>query len=94
MRKATILFTAAVLAAASAYGQSAKSAVQVNYSAVVDANCDTNQWSKIAEVSIKTSQQKDLVLGASLETVLFTRTLVRSEGGTSDTSTVGRSHFR
>ncbi|OFW17562.1 MAG: hypothetical protein A3H27_04970 [Acidobacteria bacterium RIFCSPLOWO2_02_FULL_59_13] len=66
--------------------QSAKNAVQVNSAAIVNATCGSG-WSNIANVSIKTSQQKDLVLGASLETNLFTRTLVKSKGGTSDTST-------
>ena len=71
---------------ATGLAQSAKNAVQVNTAAVVTATCGSG-WSNIANVQIHTSQQKDLVLGASLETNLFTRTLVRSKGGTADTST-------
>jgi hypothetical protein len=43
-------------------------------------------WMDIMSSSIKTSQQKDLIMTASLECGLYTRTLVRSKTGTPDTS--------
>lgn len=69
------------------FGQSAKAAFQVNEggASIVSADCAVG-WSDIAQVTIHTSNQKDLVLGASLETSLFTQTLVRSKGGNADTS--------
>ena len=75
-----------LLGSATASAQSAKNAVQVNGAAIVEATCGVD-WDNIAGVTIHTSSQKDMVLGASLETNLYTQTLVKSKGGTSDTST-------
>lgn len=86
MKKLAVFVVALALTAGAAQAQSAKSAVQVNYSAVVSATCGSG-WSPIANITIHTSSQKDLVLGASLETTLYTKTLVKSKGGVSDTST-------
>ena len=80
------LFGVMTLGVSAALAQSAKSAVQVNETAIVDDTCGVG-WDNIANITIHTSQQKDLVLGASLETNLYTQTLVRSKGGNSDTST-------
>ncbi len=76
---------ALALTPAIATAQSAKNAVQLSDVALVPAT-GQQLWSPILRTSIKTSQQKDLVIGVSLETGLFTQTLVRSKGGTSDTS--------
>jgi len=43
-------------------------------------------FSTILSGSIKTAEQKDLIVGVSLECGLSTRTLVRSKGGNKDTS--------
>ena len=59
--------TAVLMSGSMAMAQSAKNAVQVNSAAVITATCG-NGWSNIGNLSIKTSQQKDLVMGASLET--------------------------
>lgn len=65
--------------------QSAKNALTTAPNVLV--NTTTNQdWTTILNTSLHTSQQKDLVMGVSLETGLFTRTLVKSRGGTQDTS--------
>lgn len=85
MKKIGILFVISLLAFAVASAQSAKDAYQVNYAAVVDETCGVG-WSKIAGVEIHTSSQKDLVMGASLETTLYTATRVKSKGGTADKS--------
>ena len=65
--------------------QSAKNALTTAPNVLV--NSTTNQaWTTILNSQLRTSQQKDLVMGVSLETGLFTRTLVRSRSGTQDTS--------
>ncbi len=68
----------------------AKSALQVGNIAVMDgrlgAGSSQTSWQNIMSTTIKTSQQKDLVMTASLEVGLYTRTLVRSKTGTPDTS--------
>jgi hypothetical protein len=46
----------------------------------------TTAWATLLSVHIQTPQQKDLIVGGSLQTALFTRTLVKSKGGTPDTS--------
>jgi len=73
MKTTLAVLTVCALAAAPAAAQSAKSAVQVNHAAIVNADCGTG-WSNIANVTIHTSSQKDLVMGASLETILMTDT--------------------
>lgn len=87
MRRVLVVVSLVLLVCTGAMAQSAKSAVQVNTAAIVNADCAAGAWSEIAKVSIHTSSQKDLVIGASLETILYTDTLVKSKGGSSDTST-------
>ncbi len=69
---------------------SAKSAVQVGNIAVMDgrlgAASSKTSWQTIMSTNIKTSSQKDLIMNASLEVGLYTRTLVRSKTGIPDTS--------
>ncbi len=43
-------------------------------------------WATVLSNTIKTSSQKDLLIGVSLECGLFTDTTVKSKGGTKDTS--------
>ena len=65
--------------------QSAKNALTTAPNVLV--NTTTGQdWTTILNTMLHTSQQKDLVMGVSLETGLFTRTLVKSRGGNQDTS--------
>jgi hypothetical protein len=45
-----------------------------------------SNWSTVMQGIMKTSQQKDLLMTASMEVGLYTRTLVRSKLGTPDTS--------
>lgn len=65
--------------------QSAKNAVQVSNVALVDNTTDFD-WATVLNTTIKTSEQKDLIIGGSFETGLYTQTLVKSKGGTPDTS--------
>lgn len=78
-----------VLMPATVFAQSqpsAKEAVQVSANALIPATRDSNGWVPILSASLKMPEQKDLFVGVSLETGLMTDTLVRSKGGTSDTS--------
>src|SRR5262245_51038719 len=69
---------------------SAKATVELANVNVMDARlraADTpSNWQTIMSGATKTSQQKDMVMTASLEVGLSTRTLVSSKNGTSDTS--------
>lgn len=93
MKKFMAVAFAAVLmlsvGAGSAFAQSAKSSMQVVGGALLGASAATatnNGWTPILTANIRMSEQKDLIMGVSLETGLFTQTLVRSKGGTADTS--------
>jgi hypothetical protein len=79
---------ALVCSCAFGYAQSlpsSKTAIKLSDVALIDATAGPTGWVNLLNTSIKTSEQKDLVLGVSLETGLFTRTLVKSKGGTTDT---------
>src|SRR6266511_763621 len=95
-------FTMAALLAfgsSTLYGQSAKSSLQMSGLSLVSATSSTSSadagWQTVLgsenvfgqnAVRIHTSQQKDLIFGASFECGVFTQTLVKSKGGTADTS--------
>jgi hypothetical protein len=68
----------------------AKATMQLGNINVMDARLGAantkSNWQTIMSGSMKTSQQKDLVMTASLEVGLYTRTLVSSKNGVSDTS--------
>lgn len=69
---------------------SAKAAVQAGNIAVVKGQLGAGPaqtgWQNVLATTIRTSQQKDLVMTAALEVGLYTRTLARSKNGTPDTS--------
>jgi hypothetical protein len=88
----SLLFCMAFFAIASlnSFGQSAKNAATTAPNILVPATSGTGGaggWVSVLDTGLHTSQQKDLIMGVSLETGLFTRTLVKSKGGTQDTST-------
>ncbi len=64
---------------------SSKFAAQVSSVALVPWTADLT-WHKVLQTTIKTPNKKDLLIGASFETGLYTSTLVKSSGGTLDTS--------
>ena len=66
-------------------GPSSKFAAQVSSVALVPETANL-AWAKVLETTIKTPNKKDLLIGASFETGLYTKTLVKSSGGTLDTS--------
>jgi hypothetical protein len=92
MKSATLVALSLLATTAVASAQSAKAAAEVGTFAVID-QCNSNgcaqttAWQTLLRATIHTSQQKDLVLGASLQTSLVTNTLVRSRGGSNDSST-------
>ena len=69
---------------------SAKATMQMGNIAVMAAKLGAgstkSNWATIMHGVMKTSQQKDMVMTASMEVGLYTRTLVRSKLGTPDTS--------
>jgi len=69
---------------------SAKNTVQLGNIAVMDARLGAasskSNWQTVMSGAMKTSQQKDMIVTAAMEVGLYTRTLVSSKNGTSDTS--------
>ncbi|HKQ78958.1 MAG TPA: hypothetical protein VJ810_34995 [Blastocatellia bacterium] len=69
---------------------SAKNTVQLGNIAVMDARLGAastkSNWQSVMSGTMKTSQQKDMIITAAMEVGLYTRTLVSSKNGTSDTS--------
>ncbi len=86
------LVAALLLLPAVGFAQSAKSAVgTVDLTLVPAISSFTNGnyvgvWRDVITSGLHTSQQKDLVIGASLEVGIFTDTQVSSQRGTKDTS--------
>jgi len=82
-----VIFLAAATCASTWAQPAAKHAVQVNNLMTWDRDLPgASSWINILSTVIKTSSQKDLILGVSLETSLFTETFVSSKGGTQETA--------
>lgn len=83
---------AGTLSGPNAFAQSAKNAVQVSALTLVPEvsvfsdGAYVGPWTPVLSGTIKTSQQKDLIIGVSMEAGLFTDTKVSSQKGTKDTS--------
>jgi len=54
------------------------------YALLTPAFDESTGWTPILNTQIKTSQQKDLIIGVSLETGLVTKTVVRSKNNVED----------
>jgi hypothetical protein len=65
---------------------SSKAAVKLSNINLIETTSAASDWTTLLQTNIKTSQQKDLMIGVSLEVGLYTRTLVKSKSGVSDTS--------
>lgn len=81
--------TALLLTGATSFAQSqpsAKNSIQLSELTLLDAS-KGNTCEDILSTTLKTSSQKDIVATVAIEAGLFTDTLVRSKGGTEDTST-------
>jgi hypothetical protein len=92
MPKGLLVLVGLLASASPSLAQSSKAAVEVGTFNVMDTcttqgGCvQTTAWATLLSVHIQTPSQKDLIVGGSLQTALFTSTLVKSKGGVSDTS--------
>jgi hypothetical protein len=92
MAKALLVLFSLLASAGAGFAQSAKAAVEVGTFNVMDTcttmgGCvQTTAWATLLSVNIQTPSQKDLIVGGSLQTALFTSTQVKSKQGASDTS--------
>jgi len=78
-----LVFTVALtLAAGTALAASAKATAQIGDFRAVSAE----SWTPILTQTIHTSSQKDLFINVSLQSMLYTETVVKSKGGHKDTS--------
>jgi hypothetical protein len=90
MKKLATVLALSLLAATPAFATSAKFTANVGTVAVVSPTLKANDadgWTTVLSGQIHTATPKDLLIGVSLETSLFTDTLVKSSAGTKDTST-------
>ncbi len=88
--KTIAILAFSLLVTTSAFAASAKFTANVGTMAAASPNLATNDadgWSTILKGQIHTATPKDLLIGVSLETTLFTDTLVKSSGGQKATST-------
>jgi hypothetical protein len=91
MKKIVVLITAALTVFAFAGVSNAevsgsKAAANVSSVALFADKGGTHSWDPVLSAKIHTGTQKDLLIGVSLETALYTDTLAKSSGGTKDTS--------
>ena len=79
-----------LLVAGFAFAQSqpsAKATAKVGKVEILDGAIQADGWATILSNNLKTSNSKSIFVDVSIECGLYTRTLVRSKGGTKDTST-------
>lgn len=74
----------AALISGPAMAQSAKNAVEMGYIGVTN---DAMPWTTVFSATIKTSEQKELLVGASMECGLYTQTQVKGKKGDKTTAT-------
>jgi hypothetical protein len=92
MKRALLVVLSLAAMTTTAFAQSAKAAAEVGTFNVMDqcstqAGCaQTLPWQTLLRTTIHTPAQKDLILGASLQTSLLTNTLVRGKSGSTDSS--------
>jgi len=90
MKKSLIFVLVFVLTITLGYGAaiaaaSSKFAAEVSDVKLVPMKANT-PWRTVLSANIKTPNQKDLLVGVSFETALYTETVVKSKGGVKDTS--------
>lgn len=88
---ALVFWAAALLVAVgagqAAAGPSAKFAAQVSNVTLVQMTVGVTPWATVLSTTIKTPNKKDLLIGASFETGLYTQTQVKGKNGSTDTAT-------
>jgi len=67
-------------------GPSSKFATEVSNVTLVPMSAAPSPWTTVLSTSIKTPNKKDLLIGASFETGLYTQTQVKGKNGSTDTS--------
>lgn len=92
---ASIVALSSSAALAQGSQSSAKATAVVTNLNVLDAStlqaAQDDGWQTIMQNTVKTSEQKDLFVDVSLESGLYTKTQVKSKGGTRDTSVASAS---
>ena len=85
----SVLFAMITFMASPVFAQmsSAKGSAAITGATLLEATEETHSWDEVLSTYIKVPQDKELVFDVSLECGLYTDTLVRSKGGTKDTST-------
>ena len=85
----SMLFAMIAFMASPVFAQmsSAKGSAAISGATLLAATNKTNSWDPVLSTYVKIPQDKELVFDVSLECGLYTDTLVRSKGGTKDTST-------
>lgn len=84
----SVLFTMVLFMASPVFAQmsSAKGSAAISGATLIESTDMTHSWDPILSSYIKIPQDKELVFDVALECGLYTDTLVRSKGGTKDTS--------
>jgi hypothetical protein len=67
-------------------GPSSKFSAEVSNITLVPMQASPSSWRTVLSTTIKTPNKKDLLIGASFETGLYTQTQVRGKNGSTDTS--------
>ena len=85
----SVLFAMISFLASPVFAQmsSAKGSAAISGATLLEATNETHSWDPVLSSYIKIPQDKELVFDVSLECGLYTDTLVRSKGGSKDTST-------
>lgn len=86
MRKGFVLAIALALLCGAVFAQSAKVGTQVANTKLVPWTADSEGWTPILSTTIQTSAQKDLFIGVSLQTGLYTKTKISGKTAYTDTT--------
>jgi hypothetical protein len=83
----SVVAVLATLGALQAFaGPSSKFSAEVSNVTLVPMQGSSSPWKTVLRTTIKTPNKKDLLIGASFETGLYTQTQVRGKNGSTDTS--------
>ena len=89
MKKLACLLTVVFLSfgATAAFAQSAKFAAEASKLTAFQQPIGTLNWTTVLQTTIKTPNKKDLLVGASFQTGLYTQTQVKGKNGSTTTAT-------
>jgi len=91
MKKIICIMVVTLFALSASYSLAASSKFSANVKdmTIIDWTTEETEWSTVLESSIKTPNKKDLLIGVSFETGVYTQTLVKSKDGVEDSSQAG-----